>query len=175
MCLTYSAVISARSENVKFRWFVHKNQGQRDYPPHATTPSNSGARVSQVFHEQYDASGPDCLPAVLLSTFQQLAHSVNSSLRTLMAGSQRQLTVALGLFSLVSLVSAGDKTNLPRPADPFADPRHDPYNPLKYIASDVLTGIAFSGCSNLPSVDHFVDSRHNSSGYGGGADSDALG
>jgi hypothetical protein len=33
--------------------------------------------------------------------------------------------------------------NLPRPANPFADPKHDPYNPLKYIASNVLTGIAF--------------------------------
>lgn len=28
--------------------------------------------------------------------------------------------------------------------DPFVDPKHDPYNPLKYIASNTLTGIAFS-------------------------------
>ncbi|KAF7977424.1 hypothetical protein HWV62_3570 [Athelia sp. TMB] len=34
--------------------------------------------------------------------------------------------------------------DLPRPADPFADPKDDPYNPLKYIANDVLTAIAFS-------------------------------
>ena len=31
----------------------------------------------------------------------------------------------------------------PRPADPFLDPKNDPYNPLGYIASDVLTGLAF--------------------------------
>ncbi|KAF8974506.1 RTA1 like protein-domain-containing protein [Flammula alnicola] len=37
---------------------------------------------------------------------------------------------------------AAQHTNLPRP-DPFVDPRHDPYNPLKYIASNTLTGIAF--------------------------------
>lgn len=53
----------------------------------------------------------------------------------------------LWVISLLSLVIdsalAARKTNLPRPADPFADPRNDPYNPLRYIASDVLTGIAF--------------------------------
>ncbi|KAJ7284011.1 RTA1-like protein [Mycena rebaudengoi] len=31
----------------------------------------------------------------------------------------------------------------PRP-DPFKDPAHDPYNPLRYIASNVLTAIAFT-------------------------------
>ncbi|KAI0254690.1 RTA1 like protein-domain-containing protein [Lactifluus subvellereus] len=31
----------------------------------------------------------------------------------------------------------------PRPADPFLDPKDDPYNPLGYIASNTLTGIAF--------------------------------
>lgn len=36
----------------------------------------------------------------------------------------------------------------PPTADPFADPKHDPNNPLKYIASNVLTGIAFSELSN---------------------------
>ncbi|KAI0036771.1 RTA1-like protein [Vararia minispora EC-137] len=33
---------------------------------------------------------------------------------------------------------------LPHPANPFADPKNDPYNPLGYIASDTLTAIAFS-------------------------------
>jgi len=61
-----------------------------------------------------------------------------------MAWSQRQLTIAVGLLSLVTLVSAAVETNDPRPADPFADPRHDPFNPLKYIASNVLTAIAFT-------------------------------
>jgi hypothetical protein len=32
----------------------------------------------------------------------------------------------------------------PRPANPFLDPKNDPFNPLKYVASDVLTAIAFS-------------------------------
>ncbi|KAF9567335.1 RTA1-like protein [Agrocybe pediades] len=31
----------------------------------------------------------------------------------------------------------------PPTADPFADPAHDPNNPLRYIASNTLTGIAF--------------------------------
>jgi len=32
--------------------------------------------------------------------------------------------------------------NPPRP-DPFVDPAHDPYNPLRYITSNTLTTIAF--------------------------------
>lgn len=34
--------------------------------------------------------------------------------------------------------------NVPRPANPFLDPKNDPYNPLGYIASNTLTGVAFS-------------------------------
>ncbi|KAG6857110.1 hypothetical protein H0H87_009671 [Tephrocybe sp. NHM501043] len=30
------------------------------------------------------------------------------------------------------------------PGDPYADPAHDPYNPLRYITSNALTGIAFA-------------------------------
>ena len=41
--------------------------------------------------------------------------------------------------------------DLPRPADPFLDPKDDPYNPLKYIANDVLTAIAFSASPFPPS------------------------
>ncbi|KAH9482709.1 Protein RTA1 [Psilocybe cubensis] len=48
---------------------------------------------------------------------------------------------SLLLSALLSSVNGAIKHNVPRP-DPFADPRHDPYNPLKYIASNTLTGIA---------------------------------
>ncbi|KAF9057621.1 RTA1 like protein-domain-containing protein [Panaeolus papilionaceus] len=52
------------------------------------------------------------------------------------------LAVALALgATLVPCVEAAIKHNIPRP-DPFADPKNDPYNPLKYIASNTLTGIA---------------------------------
>jgi len=44
--------------------------------------------------------------------------------------------------ALLSQVEAAIKHDVPRP-DPFADPAHDPYNPLKYIASNTLTAIAF--------------------------------
>ncbi|PPQ91612.1 hypothetical protein CVT25_012793 [Psilocybe cyanescens] len=47
----------------------------------------------------------------------------------------------LFLFTLLSCADAFIKYDVPRP-DPFVDPKHDPYNPLKYIASNVLTGIA---------------------------------
>ncbi|KAF8960755.1 RTA1-like protein [Flammula alnicola] len=50
------------------------------------------------------------------------------------------------LFLLVGLMSstgAAQQTTLPR-ADPFADPKHDPHNILKYIASDTLAGIALA-------------------------------
>lgn len=50
----------------------------------------------------------------------------------------------LGLsLVLPGLALAKDISDYPRPADPFADPANDPYNPLRYIASNVLTGIAF--------------------------------
>ncbi|GLB33878.1 putative RTA1 like protein [Lyophyllum shimeji] len=45
---------------------------------------------------------------------------------------------------LVSSVVAIRKGDLPHPADPFADPKHDPYNPLKYIASNALTATSFT-------------------------------
>ncbi|CAK5275395.1 unnamed protein product [Mycena citricolor] len=55
---------------------------------------------------------------------------------------------ATGLLLLSTLfpiaqVFAAPKGNIPRPADPFLDPKHDVFNPLRYIASNVLTGIAF--------------------------------
>jgi hypothetical protein len=52
----------------------------------------------------------------------------------------RQL--AFIFLGLISQTGAVVKDNVPRPADPFIDPKHDPFNPLKYIASNTLTGIA---------------------------------
>ena len=39
------------------------------------------------------------------------------------------------------------------PTDPFLDPKNDPYNPLKYIASNTLTAIAFGKLRTLLSRD----------------------
>ena len=50
------------------------------------------------------------------------------------------LSAVLLLLGTASLVDA--QSNPPRP-DPFVDPAHDPYNPLKYIVSNTLTSIAF--------------------------------
>ncbi|KAH8091067.1 RTA1-like protein [Cristinia sonorae] len=48
-------------------------------------------------------------------------------------------------FSSLSFVLAIDRSHFPpHPADPYADPKNDPYNPLRYIASNVLTAISFS-------------------------------
>ncbi|KAJ4478175.1 RTA1-like protein [Lentinula aciculospora] len=55
----------------------------------------------------------------------------------------------LWILSVIASVLAAPKTTLPRPADPFADPRDDPYNPLRYIASNTLTAIAFSSVIRL--------------------------
>ncbi|TFK43477.1 RTA1-like protein [Crucibulum laeve] len=55
----------------------------------------------------------------------------------------RFLAVFFLSLALASCVHARVGPILPRP-DPFADPRHDPYNPLKYIASNALTAVAFS-------------------------------
>ncbi|KAJ7498736.1 RTA1-like protein [Mycena latifolia] len=54
-------------------------------------------------------------------------------------------TVALAALLLAAtLVQAAPRKTLPRPDDPFLDPKNDPYNPLRYIASNVLTAIAFT-------------------------------
>ncbi|KAJ7240330.1 RTA1-like protein [Mycena haematopus] len=52
--------------------------------------------------------------------------------------------LCLVLLLAVSAVQAARQKNLPRPTDPFADPKDDPYNPLRYIASNVLTAIGFA-------------------------------
>lgn len=52
------------------------------------------------------------------------------------------LTLIGALVSLESIIALS-RDDLPRPADPYADPKHDPYNPLKYITSNALTGISF--------------------------------
>ncbi|KAJ6598873.1 RTA1-domain-containing protein [Mycena vulgaris] len=55
-------------------------------------------------------------------------------------------TLSLGALFLLAaaLVQAAPQRTIPRPADPYLDPKNDPYNPLRYIASNVLTAIAFA-------------------------------
>ena len=48
----------------------------------------------------------------------------------------------------ITVPSAAKSPQLPCAADPFADPKTDPCNPLKYIASNALTSVAFGGCSD---------------------------
>ncbi|KAF8076467.1 RTA1-like protein [Lyophyllum atratum] len=55
-----------------------------------------------------------------------------------------RLASILSFVCHISLVIAIRKGDLPHPSDPFADPKHDPYNPLKYIASNALTAVAFA-------------------------------
>jgi len=52
-------------------------------------------------------------------------------------------TWTLVLLSSASLALAQNQLP-PRPADPYADPANDIYNPLRYIASNVLTAISFA-------------------------------
>ncbi|KAI0053561.1 RTA1-like protein [Auriscalpium vulgare] len=57
----------------------------------------------------------------------------------------RRAALAAALLALCLAPSAdarGRDPNLPHPADPYADPKNDPYNPLGYIASNTLTGVA---------------------------------
>ncbi|CUA67782.1 Protein RTA1 [Saccharomyces cerevisiae S288c] [Rhizoctonia solani] len=49
---------------------------------------------------------------------------------------------SLSLLALLGVVEAA-RPGLPPPGDPFADPYNDPYNPLRYIPSNVLTGVSF--------------------------------
>ena len=65
------------------------------------------------------------------------------------------VSLALSLLCLLSFATpslAKFAPAVPRPANPFLDPKADPYNPLKYIASNVLTAIAFSQLCSYPSL-----------------------
>ncbi|THH19869.1 hypothetical protein EW146_g1399 [Bondarzewia mesenterica] len=57
------------------------------------------------------------------------------------------------LVLLVALLAAAPvwakSRRPPNPADPYADPANDPNNGLRYIASNTLTGIAFSFASGI--------------------------
>ncbi|KDQ64594.1 hypothetical protein JAAARDRAFT_28237 [Jaapia argillacea MUCL 33604] len=53
------------------------------------------------------------------------------------------LCIAVALIASTP-VDALKQPNLPHVANPFADPKDDPYNPLRYIASNALTAVAFS-------------------------------
>ncbi|KAJ3485777.1 hypothetical protein NLI96_g4729 [Meripilus lineatus] len=48
------------------------------------------------------------------------------------------------LLLLAAASSAYAKDLPPRPADPYADPKNDIYNPLRYIATNSLTAVAFT-------------------------------
>ncbi|KAI0068733.1 hypothetical protein BV25DRAFT_1817642 [Artomyces pyxidatus] len=48
------------------------------------------------------------------------------------------------IILLSALITVAKAPVGPHPADPFLDPKDDPYNPLGYIASNTLTAIAFS-------------------------------
>jgi len=54
------------------------------------------------------------------------------------------LNLLAGLLAPAAVLARNYGPELPHPADPFADPKDDPYNPLGYIATDSLTAIAFS-------------------------------
>ena len=51
--------------------------------------------------------------------------------------------VYAALLALMTPVADGQTVAGP-PANPFLDPKDDLYNPLRYIASNTLTAIAFS-------------------------------
>lgn len=66
-----------------------------------------------------------------------------------MAQQNRNRFSATRLASLLCLVAlavpaVAKGVQLPCAADPFLDPKADPCNPLKYIASNALTAVAFS-------------------------------
>lgn len=48
---------------------------------------------------------------------------------------------ALSLLFIAQSVYAASRHDFPPPADPYADPKNDPYNPLRYITSNTLSAI----------------------------------
>ncbi|KAH7917425.1 RTA1-domain-containing protein [Leucogyrophana mollusca] len=64
------------------------------------------------------------------------------------------------LLCLATLSRAQNDTSSGPPADPFLDPKDDPYNPLKYIASNTLTGIAFALVLTVALIHTFYMKRY---------------
>ncbi|KAH7920173.1 RTA1-domain-containing protein [Leucogyrophana mollusca] len=56
----------------------------------------------------------------------------------------RVILLLLPFLSFLSANARAASTGVGPPSDPFLDPKDDMYNPLRYIASNVLTGIAFA-------------------------------
>ncbi|KIJ20074.1 hypothetical protein PAXINDRAFT_166231 [Paxillus involutus ATCC 200175] len=61
---------------------------------------------------------------------------------------------------LALLWSAGAASLPPPPANPFLDPKDDPYNPLRYITSNTLTAIAFAIVMVIALVQTFCTIRY---------------
>lgn len=61
---------------------------------------------------------------------------------TMLSGHRFLIPILLCLLQAPGFV-VGRVGTPPPPGDPYADPQNDPYNPLRYITSNVLTGIAF--------------------------------
>lgn len=52
------------------------------------------------------------------------------------------MSLLLPLILATAAVRAVQPITVPHPADPFADPANDPYNPLRYIPNNALTSVA---------------------------------
>lgn len=61
----------------------------------------------------------------------------------------RLLLANLLCLLVITVPSAAQSPNLSCSTHPFADPKDDPCNFLKYIASNVLTSVAFGACSDF--------------------------
>jgi hypothetical protein len=63
---------------------------------------------------------------------------------TLQAVMRMFSNLALALFLTIpaSLAQRGNMIPSPDQIDPFTDPANDPYNPMGYIATNSLTGVA---------------------------------
>lgn len=56
--------------------------------------------------------------------------------------SAESILVCLAVLALLT-PAVNSQITVGPPANPFPDPKEDPYNPLRYIASNTLTTIAF--------------------------------
>lgn len=52
------------------------------------------------------------------------------------------MTASFRVLALIALALCALAQAPPHPADPYADPAHDPYNVLRYIPSNTLTGVS---------------------------------
>lgn len=110
-------------------------------PPHGHLGRSCIDHAPLLHHTPTCAQCGRCFEGVIIN--DRRAGSFSLLHLTSMSSAYKRLIPALVCLLHVAELVAGRVDTRPPPGDPYADPQNDPYNPLRYITSNALTGISF--------------------------------